>query len=318
MGIDFEQKLIQQIMNKTVKGNIDNISRTTFYESFYFHYKEIKWALLAGVVSRNAGWNMCDLESDFFASILPKQSRNNLFLTYERANWLIFQDAYPQLLLYHYSKKFGYPLFHLLPYFSVSKFMMKEWMRFWKTGDERRLLYSLIINEQNLIQAPIILKPFYQKKVFRTLPFYFQELLHYSIVIFPTSKGELYGASVKKFKKVDCRIELGKVLAWILFESGNLPYFLNFIKKTPATGSRYDYEKLWLKRRNTPFLRLTYPIMEHKRSVEKSWDEVRKVKKSWYNEPRVNNHVHLTNWYKKKRKEIEMYANIKDWLKMNE
>lgn len=58
--------------------------------------------------------------------------------------------------------------------------------------------------------------------------------------------------------------------------------------------------------------------MEHKRSVEKSWDEVRKVKKSWYNEPRVNNHVHLTNWYKKKRKEIEMYANIKDWLKMNE
>ena len=31
---------------KTRRGNIDNIARTQHYETFYFCYKEIKWALL--------------------------------------------------------------------------------------------------------------------------------------------------------------------------------------------------------------------------------------------------------------------------------
>lgn len=119
-----ERQLIQHILQTTRKGNIDNISRTNCYESFYFRYQEIKWAFLAGLVSRNAGWNMCDLEGKSYSSLLTKQYRSYLFLTYERANWLIFQDAYPQLLLYHYSTKIGRPLFHLLPYFHVSARMV--------------------------------------------------------------------------------------------------------------------------------------------------------------------------------------------------
>lgn len=40
----------------------DNISRTVFYDQFYLKHKEIVWGYLASFVSRNAGWNMTDLE----------------------------------------------------------------------------------------------------------------------------------------------------------------------------------------------------------------------------------------------------------------
>ncbi|UOK59911.1 DUF2515 domain-containing protein [Bacillus sp. OVS6] len=55
-----------------------------------------------------------------------------LFLTYEDANWLIFSDAYPQLMLYEISKQKGHPLFHLLDEFHVSPFMKREWQIFWR------------------------------------------------------------------------------------------------------------------------------------------------------------------------------------------
>lgn len=314
-----ERQLIQHILQTTRKGNIDNISRTNCYESFYFRYQEIKWAFLAGLVSRNAGWNMCDLEGKSYSSLLTKQYRSYLFLTYERDNWLIFQDAYPQLLLYHYSTKIGRPLFHLLPYFHVSAFMQQEWFRFWQTGNENRLLYSLIINEQNLIQEPIISKLFYQKKVFQTVPFYLQELFHFNAVIFPTCYGEIFGATVKKFVKLDQRIELGKKLAWILFEMGRLQTFIDFAIHTPHTGSRYDYEKFWLKKRNTPMLRLTYPIVKQEPLTGISWDKKQRVKKRWFLPPIIKEEeVNMTYWLRKKHIEIELLVNLKEWMRWNE
>ena len=91
-----EKQLLNTIKRLTKKGNRDNISRTKAYEYFFRKYPEIKWALLAGLVSRNAGWNMCDLEGGLLSHLLTKRFRRQLFLTYEEANWRIFQDAYPQ------------------------------------------------------------------------------------------------------------------------------------------------------------------------------------------------------------------------------
>ena len=110
-------------------------------------------------------------------------------LAYERANWLIFSDAYPQLLLYHWSKQLGQPLFHLLSSFGVSSFMKTEWERFWHERDQKRLMYALIINEQNTIQTPIIQNPLFKKNVFQTIPFQLCEWFHFNTVIFPTVEG---------------------------------------------------------------------------------------------------------------------------------
>ncbi len=57
-----EKQLLRSIKAQTAKGNRDNISRTKAYEQFFRIHPEIQWSFLAGMVSRNAGWNMCDLE----------------------------------------------------------------------------------------------------------------------------------------------------------------------------------------------------------------------------------------------------------------
>ncbi len=114
---------------------------------------------------------MTDLRGVLYQEGLDSSQKNWFFLSYERANWLIFSDAYPQLLVYQWSKQIGEPLFRHLPHFRVSAFMQEEWFRFWRDGDTERLMYALIINEQNTIQAPIIQNPSFKKNVFGTIPF---------------------------------------------------------------------------------------------------------------------------------------------------
>lgn len=99
------RKLLSRIERQTKAKNADNISRTNAYKSFYDRHPEIKWSLLASFVSRNAGWSMTDLKGSLFQLGFRERQQRWFFLAYERANWLIFSDAYPQLLLYHWSKK---------------------------------------------------------------------------------------------------------------------------------------------------------------------------------------------------------------------
>ncbi len=156
---------LHYILSETKKHNADNISRTKAYQNFYMQYPEMKWALLASMVSRNAGWNMTDLHLSPFRKILSTKQRNRLFMTYERANWLIFSDAYPQLLTYALSIHYNQPLFHLLSRFRVSRFMKKEWDYFWKHSDRNRLMTALIINEQNVIHSPVIKQDYFQYRI---------------------------------------------------------------------------------------------------------------------------------------------------------
>lgn len=173
MLTSFEQQVVETIRLKTKQLNIDNISRTEAYATFYTNHPEVKWSFLASMVSRNAGWNMCDLQGKWFPELLSIETRDLLFLTYERANWLIFQDAFPQLLLYEISKKHEKSYFHLLEYFDVSPFMYEKWTVFWERKKEIELMHALIINEQHIIEPAVIAHPFYQKKVFHRLVFHF-------------------------------------------------------------------------------------------------------------------------------------------------
>ncbi|PLS16314.1 DUF2515 domain-containing protein [Bacillus sp. M6-12] len=311
---DKEQQIINKINEITKRCNKDNISRTKAYAEIFAQHPSIKWSFLASMVSRNAGYNMCDLEGKWLKEGLPRHYRYILFLLYERANWLIFEDAFPQLLLYHYSTECGTPMFHLCKYFSVSFFMEKEWNYFWGVRDQKRLVYSLIINEQNIIQKPVIDHLFYKKHVFRSTVFLLQDLLHFSVVLFPTLNGDLFGASVSRFSKLDTRIELGKKLFAILFSPKLFPQFHEFSRKTEHTGSRYDYEQYFKRKkvRNTPFLRASYPVISHHRKDFSQWDRKVKVKRKWYREPAVPKKIHLNDWFAKKQKQLHMGITIEN------
>ncbi|WP_448973885.1 DUF2515 domain-containing protein [Mesobacillus sp. LC4] len=314
---DHEVEVIDKIRLQTEEKNLDNISRTSAYLDFYLEYPEMIWAFLASMVSRNGGYNMCDLEGDWFPKFLDRPIRKRLFLTYERANWLIFRDAYSQLLLYSYSTKESSPMFHLLKFLDVSTFMEKEWQVFWEHGDKKRLMTALIINEQNVIHNPVIKHHVNKKRVFNTMMFSFEDHLHFSTVLFPTCDGELYGASVNGFKSVSKRINLGKRLASILFDQRYYPFFLEFAIRTEHTASRHDYEQYFSsqKKRDTPFLRCTYPIIQHHFHKQGDWYKERRLRKKWFSHELNHRHpVHLTRWYKQKQKQLHALISLKEFF----
>ncbi|MFD3446071.1 DUF2515 domain-containing protein [Microbacteriaceae bacterium 4G12] len=303
-----EKKIIEEIIVQTQVGNRDNISRTHTYKEYYLRNPEIGWSFLASMVSRNAGWNMTDLEGKYYPNILSEKVRKRLFLTYERANWFIFSDAYPQLLVYEYSKRINRPLFHLLSAFYVSVFMEIEWERFWKNQERIRLVTALIINEQNMIQQPVIEHPYFQKHVFHSLLFKFQEVFHFSAVLFPTKAGKLYGFSVYDFEKLPKRIDLGKRLAWLLFHPDYYEQFSCFSNETVHTGSRIDYEQYFpfSKQQDTPYLRDVFPVIPHQRHSYTDWYKENLPIEEWFTFDIPKEQYDITEWFLVKQKQLHL------------
>lgn len=302
------------IINKTNKHNIDNISRTNAYQHFYLKYPEIKWALLASVVSRNAGWNMTDLQLPAYKNLLGETERTRLFMTYERANWLIFSDAYPQLLIYELSVKKGVPLYHLLKSFHVSSYMIREWEIFHRTKNKLRLMIALIINEQNLIQQPVISQPFFKRKVFFSLPYFLQNTIMLNAVILPTKQKGLYGSYVHGFTNLTNRINLGKNLASQLFHPYLYPLIMEFLLSVDHTGSRYDYERYYsMNLPRSPVLRMVYPKIEHQDNIRRDWYRLRGMKRKWISMEESDPNPIGKSFYQK-RKGLIIYDQFKEIL----
>ncbi|WP_163969828.1 DUF2515 family protein [Oceanobacillus halotolerans] len=270
------------ITKQTKRHNLDNISRTNAYFHFYLLFPEIKWAFLASLVSRNAGWNMTDLKLAPFHKILHQEERKRLFMTYERANWLIFSDAFPQLLIYQLSLQQHKPLFYLLEKFHVSQFMIKEWEYFWENQDQERLMIALIINEQNVIETPVIQNNYFQKRVFFQMPYRIQNWLLMNAVLLPTRSNSLYGRFVKDFTTLTNRITLGKEIASILFHPHYYESIFDFAVTTEHTGSRCDYEKyMGASLTKRVMVRTTYPPISHQDNIRKDWYLYRGIRQKW-------------------------------------
>ncbi|MDM5316154.1 DUF2515 family protein [Fictibacillus sp. b24] len=310
------EEIVHNILSETNSQNRDNISRTVSYASFYKRNPEIRWAMLASLVSRNAGYSMCDLKGDWLPRMLSADTRKHLFLTYERANWLIFQDAFPQLLLYEYSKQQRIPFFHLLKCFGVSRFMEVEWKRFWRERDLKRICTSLIINEQHVIEKPVIKDGFYKRRIFSSVPFLLQDYMHFSTVLFPVESGDVFGISIHGFKKTSNRIETGKILYTILFESKWSEEILSFSNKVTHTGSRHDFERVIYpkKKRETPFLRVAFPVIKHHSSNRVDWYKKNMNTEKFYGAVKPLHKICLTDWYKQKQRQLKIGILLKEWI----
>ncbi|MGY4690657.1 DUF2515 family protein [Salibacterium sp. K-3] len=240
-----ERKIVASIKDRTRKGARNNVTRTESYRSFYFRHPELHWAFLAHMVSRNSGWCMTDLEGEWLPRLLPEKRRERLFDMYERANFLIFQDAFPQLLLYEESRRQGRNLFHLLPAFHVSRFMRPFWDHFWNHRRPVLLTTALIINEQHYIEKRVIQDESFQQDVFHTLPFIAQELLQLTQVVFPYREQNgirLAGLILEHFAALSERIEAGRQMYAMLFGIESVSQgAAAFAGGVSHTGSRRDY-----------------------------------------------------------------------------
>ncbi|KXH82094.1 hypothetical protein AU377_06570 [Sporosarcina sp. HYO08] len=244
-----EQHLLQTIRLKTEQLNVNNVTRTKAYLDFYNCWPDIHWAFLGHIVSRNGGWNMTDLRGEFLARLMTESSRTHFFSFLERGNWLIFQDAYPQFLLYEESVMRNRNLFYLLSYLNVSVFMEVIWNYFWKEHDPAILAIALIINEQSYLENRVVQNPVYKKKVFQTVEFVLQDFLSFNHILFPFAKeGEelrrasLRGLTLHHFGFLHERIQLGKELYQLLFQDPELfEKVYQWAITHPHTGSRKDY-----------------------------------------------------------------------------
>ena len=132
---------------------------------------------------------MTDLRGDLLSRLMNEKTKQAFFSFLERGNWLIFQDAYPQFLLYEESMKRNKNLFYLLPYLNVSIFMEVIWNYFWEKRDCYILAIALVINEQSYLEKRIVQNPVYKEKVFHTLEFVLQDLLSFNHILFPFEDG---------------------------------------------------------------------------------------------------------------------------------
>lgn len=237
-----EQTLIEKIKNETKELNQNNVTRTKAYFDFYQNHPTIHWAFLGHMVSRNGGWNMTDLKGDLLTRLMSRSERNAYFTFLERGNWLIFQDAYPQFLLYRESMKSNRALFYLFPHLNISAFMDTVWNNFWRNRDAYILTIGMIINEQSYLEQRMIQNPVYQKNVINTLEFKLQDLLSFNHILFPYRKKALAGLTLHQFGSLHERILLGKRLYALLFQNKDfLKQVVEWAKSQPHTGSRKDY-----------------------------------------------------------------------------
>jgi len=168
-----KQDLIASIRHQTALANRNNVTRTQAYLEFYRKHEEIHWALLAHLVSRNGGWNMTDLRGEWLPLLMDEHAIQPFFWFLERSNWLIFHDAYPQLLLYQEMKRTDRDLTSLLGPLGVSIFMQSYWKEFLANHDSSRLTRALIVNEQQYIDQRVVQKPFTLNHIFSTFAFFY-------------------------------------------------------------------------------------------------------------------------------------------------
>lgn len=240
-----EQDIVRTIRERTEEHNANNVTRTDAYLDYYRRHPEIHWALLAHMVSRNGGWSMTDVRGSLLRPILSEQKARALFHMFERSNWLIFHDAYPQLLLYAEAIRQGKPLFHLLPFFGVSRFMPPVWQHFWKERDSSLLTEALIINEQQYIERRVVKHPHFKRTVLHTAVFKLQTAFDFNQVVFPvageSSHPRLVGRTMHNFANITHRIRTGRLLYYMLFHPRFHERITAWVKHHPHTGSRADY-----------------------------------------------------------------------------
>ncbi|TYS91808.1 DUF2515 family protein [Rossellomorea aquimaris] len=243
--VNFPQdlELYERIMMKVKDANLNNVTRTACYIDFFKKHPEIHWSFLAHMVSRNAGYHMTDLRNNLLSHVLSKKGQNAFFSFLELCNAAIFQDAYPQLLLYEQWKRTGHASFHLLKKFNVSIFMKSIWNDYLTTGNEQVLTIGLIMNEQHMIQKRILTGMKKSIGVEEWL-FLLQDRLEFASILFPYGKHSpfsLAGLSLSHFEQVNRRILFGKKLYGILFHRSVFPSSYSYATHHSHSGSRADY-----------------------------------------------------------------------------
>ena len=114
---------------------------------------------------------------------------------------------------------------------------------------------------------------------------------------------------------VNKRIEIGKLIADILFNEQLYPMFYEFAANTVHTGSRYDYETYYMrKKEGYTIFKDELPIVHHHLHQLEDWTLKKRVSKKWFDDPKLKEPVLLTKWFEKKQSQIHKIILLKQFL----
>lgn len=221
--------------------NRDNVARTESYLELYARARddghELPWLLMAHLVSRSAGYLMTDLAgASTRPSMFTKDAYGDLFLLLERANFLIFHDAWHHVLL------------HLLGRSSANdertpRFMREAWARFETSAGEatpareRRLVVDLVTNEQNLIENRVVQNERFERG--RAMIGFFEALGREAPTVLPLTHAEI---RVGGFATLEQRVRTGeRIFDEVLAGHAERDAIFAWATEHPHTGARRVY-----------------------------------------------------------------------------
>lgn len=238
----FSEKL-HQMLSEREERNRDNVSRTTSYLELYALAREngveMPWVLMAHLVSRNAGYLMTDLgvalrEPD---NVFTEDATRELFSFLERANFLIFLDAWHHLLHHLLGKTNA-----LGP--ETPSFMREAWRRYENMASrgidaalERSLVLDLVRNEQNLIEMRVVHHARFERA--RAMVAFFEGVGREAPIVLPITSERIV---VGGFAKLERRIDTGRrIFDAVLADRARRDEIFAWAIDHPHTGSRSAY-----------------------------------------------------------------------------
>jgi hypothetical protein len=224
--------------------NADNVSRTASYLELYAWTRdnppELPWLLMAHLVSRNGGYLMTDTAVflDRKEGLFRESAMVELFLFLERANFLIFYDAWyhvlHHLLLRREQMNAG----------RVTRYMRERWAEYERDGAagvsaelERRLVHELVVNEQNFIEHRVVHHAGFA--VAAAMVGFFETIERDAPLVFPVDAPPI---KVGTFANLERRIQTGRdIFDEVLRDREKRRRCFEWATAHPHTGSRAIY-----------------------------------------------------------------------------
>jgi hypothetical protein len=234
-------RLVRMLAEKDAR-NRDNVSRTESYLELYALCRaygvELPWVLMAHLVSRNAGYLMTDLAETRAGSLFTREALDELFSFLERANFLIFDDAWHHAV--HHTLGRASALDERTP-----RFMREAWARYEDAAAreitpalERQLVLDLVTNEQNLIEARVVHNARFARA--RAMIAFFEDAQVDGAIVLPLTRARI---RVGAFAKLEKRIDAGRrIFDEVLAERAGRDAMFAWAVAHPHTGSRTAYK----------------------------------------------------------------------------
>ncbi len=225
--------------------NANNVTRTASYLELYALSREmgaeLPWILMAHLVSRNGGYMMTDVSSAWERgeTMFSESTLGQLFLFLERANFLIFYDAWYHVLHHLLGRS------RALDPSRTTRFICACWPRYESelsggkpTSEvERRLVEELVTNEQNFIERRVAHHERFEKA--RAVIGFLEQVGREGPVLFPKSDAKI---RVGKFALLERRISTGmRIFEEILADPVRREEIFRWAMENPHTGSRAVY-----------------------------------------------------------------------------